>query len=109
MKYILIMDYFDTSGQLKAEFARPLLDMGWHAFGDDHPHLDREHFARLSPESVFIIEFEGQEFIDEGNPQGKVILIEVGYSAHSVWDLGREEAERIAEMIRGVIRESIVL
>lgn len=100
------MQYFDASGKLRPKFAKPLLDMGWHAFGDWFLGLDREHFATLNPESVAVLEFEGEDFVDVKNPQGKVILIEVGDSAHSVWDMGREEAERVAGMIRAVIGES---
>ncbi len=100
------MQYFDSNGNLRIKYAKLLLDMGWHAFGDDAPRLFKKNFANLNSESVSVLEFEGEAFIDEGNPEGKVIFIEVGYSAHSVWDWGRDEADRVAEMMRGMIRES---
>jgi hypothetical protein len=100
------MHYFDATGILRPKYAKPLKDMGWHAFGDHTSELSREYFATLNAESVSVLEFEGEDFVDVGNPQRKVILVEVGHSAHSVWDCGRDYAERVAELIKGIIQES---
>ena len=100
------MRYFKRNGELRPKYAKPLLDMGWHAFGDLVPHLDREHFATLTPNDVKVLEWTDIAVADVGNETGECLMIEVGYSMHGMLDVGKAEAERVAELVRGIIRES---
>lgn len=80
--------------------------MGWHAFGDNAPHLDREHFATLTTNNVKILEWTDIAVADVGNEKGECLMIEVGYSMHGMLDVGKAEAERVAELVREIISEA---
>jgi len=100
------LQYFNANGKLRQKYAKPLLDMGWHAFGDLTPNLDREHFSTLTPNDVQILEWTDPAVADVGNETGECLMIEVGDSMHGMLDVGRAEAERVVELVRGIIVES---
>jgi hypothetical protein len=95
------MKYFTQTGWLRPRYRKRLEAIGWHVPGIPLYGACRELFTKLSPSDVRVIHFQDIGLADVGNPEGFVILIEVGYdSAHSVWDMGRKRAEKLGSMLR---------
>lgn len=98
--------HFSPSGILRPRTLQVLHSIGWHVAMAPLERAFYKDFAALDASSVQLRWWCMDDAIDEGNPIGECLLLEVGDHAHSIMDMGVVRARKIALLVRAVILES---